>query len=290
MKGLEIADAFWTLIFFIVIMVLVILGVFIWLQIHLPLFSTADPISYSIEFVHVANKPYLLTEVLAHTRLGDRQVLEQAIESIASSLENAQATDLPSDLEYYVKNYNLKEYYISISRPIASGQETLLSVESIETKCGNNVGTNEKLEGWCVFSECGVGRIEINQPKVGCISAYQKCCKDVTIEEYAANKRPNDYPAYSCGPQGEGVCSEGVRPAWASVYELFWGTYYAYECEQNRIDLGNPPECRDVNNGNTRACCVPKTEEKEVDTGLATRVVVPLLYKDFFGTLEVTAR
>jgi len=89
MKGMNVSDTFWTLILAVFISVMIILGIFIWLQIHLPFFSTADPVSYSIEFVHVVNKPFMVTEVLAHVRFDDRSVLEQSIETAVTSPENA---------------------------------------------------------------------------------------------------------------------------------------------------------------------------------------------------------
>lgn len=276
MKGLNISDTFWTLIFAVFLSVMIILGVFIWLQITVPFFSTAEPISYSIEFVHVVNQPFLLAEVLGHTKFDDRQFLEESIETMATSLNGAQAANLPGDLTQYMKNYNLKEYKISISRD----SNELMSVESIRSKCGDDANNPE---GWCVFGSCGVGRAEINPSALKC-NAWQKCCKE-------DRTTGNGYNVVSCGPRGEGVCSAGSRPFYAGAYQRFWGVQYKYDCEQNRIDLGNPPECANanVNNGNTRACCAPQTEENQVHAGLAVKAVVPLLYKNSKGTLEVTA-
>ena len=286
MKGMNISDTFWTLILTVFVAVMIILATFIWLQITLPFFSTADPVSYSIEFVHVVNKPFMIAEVLGHVKFDDRTVFEQSIETSVTSLQNAQTTGLPSYLSSYLDKYELREYEIAI----ANGNNVIMSVESTESKCGDN------LEGWCSDS-CGVGRVKISSGSYRCPILYvpeggapieKDCCKD-DIPAYQSLPNPKD--VRSCGPSGQGVCSEGKRPFYARVYELIWGTSWKYECEESRVDLGNPPECGPpLNGGNTRACCAPMTADNQVDAGIAVRAIVPLLYKQSVATLEVTAR
>ncbi|MBS3051451.1 MAG: hypothetical protein J4400_04865 [Candidatus Aenigmarchaeota archaeon] len=284
MKGMNVSDTFWTLILAVFISVMIILGIFIWLQIHLPFFSTADPVSYSIEFVHVVNKPFMVTEVLAHVRFDDRSVLEQSIETAVTSPENASTTSLPRYLSDYLNAYDLREYQVSIK----NGNNALMSFGSTKAKCGDNL---DNPEGWCVSrfsfpsgvtSSCGTGRAQINPTQLTC-DVTQRCCK----EDRTAS---TGNTIVSCGPSGQGVCSEGERPFYSWAYEKIWGTTWKYTCEENRVDLGNPPECKAANGGNTRACCAPQTAENEVDAGLAVKSVVPLQYKQTTATLEVTAR
>lgn len=283
MKGFS--DIFWTLVLLIVVVIFILMGTLISLQIRLPFFSTADPVAYSIEFANIVNKPFMISHVLTHVSFGDRALLEESIEVVATSLPRAQATSLPVDLGNFLEKYDLKGYYISVKRE----KLNLLKIEKTESKCGNN------LEGWCVPGYCGVGRVQIDSGNYRCpiysfsdaISMEEQCCKE-DIPAY--EQLPNHRTVQPCGPQQKGVCSEGTRPAWARAYEILKGTYYEYSCEENRIDFGNLPECRNpLNGGETRACCAPKTEEISIQKGIATKAIIPLLYKNLaFGTLEVT--
>src|SRR3989338_269336 len=296
MKGMNISDTFWTLILTVFVAVMIILATFIWPQITLPFFSTADPVSYSIEFVHVVNKPFMIAEVLGHVKFDDRTVFEQSIEASVTSMENADAGSLPRYLSDYLDSYGLREYKVSI----ANGNNILMSAESTKHKCGDE----DEPKGWCVLvdpivGDCGTGRVEINPARLKCpwalvpvsgafVPVKETCCKE-DIPAY--EQLPVHNNVKSCGAGGQGVCSKGERPFYAHAYELMWGTSWKYKCEQNRVDLGNPPECGPpLNEGNTRACCAPMTTDNQVDAGIAVRAIVPLLYKRSVATLEVTAR
>lgn len=264
-----------TLIFLIIIMVMIIMAVFIFLRMKIPVLNgqldTGQLISYSIDFVSIANKPFLLSEVLSHAKLGDRQLLETSIEAAAAgSLHDASADSLEPDLYNFVKPYNLKNYYISIN----SGGE-IAKIQSTEFKCGDN------FEGWCVLDGCDVGRVEINGMNK-CVSQWQKCCKEDPME-YA--RTVNKFPVVTC-ENGKGICSEGTK----SVLVDFNKPH----CTQNRVDLGVQPECDgviDANGNKATVCCAPKTEENEISNNVAAKAIVPLLYKNLvYGTLEVTVR
>src|SRR3989338_9098681 len=111
MKG--ISDITWAIITLIVVVVFILMGVLISMQISLPFFSTADPISYSIEFEHAASQPFILSEVLSHVSIGDRPLLEQSIETVASG-EVSQG--LPEGLASFIDKYKLKDYSVSIRK------------------------------------------------------------------------------------------------------------------------------------------------------------------------------
>lgn len=264
----------------IVVVVLILLGALLALQIRSPFFFTSDPISYSIEFAQIVNKPFLLAEVTTSTSFGDRRFLEQSIEAAVTSLGNSQSTDLPNDLRDFIDKYNLEDYSVVIKQNTEK-----MRVESTALKCGGN---ERNPEGWCVYGNCGTGRIEINPSALTC-NALQKCCKE---DAAAYEQIPGHNRIERCGPLQTGVCSEGLRPKWARTYEILKGTHYEYSCEQNRRDLGNLPECRSptVNNGNTQACCAPLDAQEEISKGLSNTVTIPLLFKNQIGRLEITAR
>lgn len=279
MKGENLADPFWTGLLLMVLVALALVGLLIYLKINFP-FSSADPISYSIDFVHIANQPFMLAEVLAHVKF-ERSVLEQSIEIVATSPENAQALELPEYLTSFTNTYGFRDYRISVIR----NNEELISAKSTLSKCGNN----NPLEGWCVsnpFTGCDVGRVKLNNPSVDC-GLLEKCCVE---DRNGYSSLPDARTIVTCGPRGDGVCSRGSRTGWAYVYDKL-GISYKFACGKARVDLGNPPECRAPNGGETPACCAPLTDEVETIPGFLNKVSIPLLYKNLVhGTLEVTAR
>lgn len=264
-----------TLIFLIALMVMAIMLVFIYINVHLNPFSSSGQIGYSIDFVKIANTPFMLAEVMAHAKPGDRQLLEQAIEiAAAGSPEAAGATKLPAELDSFLGTFGLREYHVSIQ---SDGRE-LARIESIESRCGDN------LEGWCVFGECDAGRVEISSDR--CASQWQKCCKEDKDEYINTVGRAKNINIVSCS-DSRGVCSEGVRPSWL----MSWFADTKPSCAQHRIYLGEPAECKPANSGQTPVCCAPKTEETLVEAGALSKAVVPLLYKGLvYGTLEVSAK
>jgi len=257
MKGLSMPeDIGMTLILLVVVIMMVVMVFFIYIEVFLKMGSSQS--AYSIAFVSIANKPYLITEVLAHTKLGDRQVFEQAIEiATTGSAQNAGAADLPENLTDFMKVYGTREYYISIK----SNDMEVMNADSNEYKCGADN------EGWC-SNKCDVGRVEINDN--GNCWFWQSCCKE---DKVAYASTVNNYPVVTCGG-GRGVCSEGVKPL-----------FQRRTCAQNRLDIGTQ-ECT----GATPICCAPKTEENQIAVGNAVKVSVPLLYKLNYGILEVSVK
>src|SRR3989338_1510451 len=274
MKGLSMPeDIGMTLILLVVVMVMIVLGVFIYLRFTL---GVGEQIQYSIDFVSIQNKPFMVTEVLSHVQFGDRQLLEQAIETSAvSSVQKANTVGLPGDLNSFMKSYDLTQYYISVKRDT----NEVMSMDSSESKCGENN------EGWCVWplvygESCDVGRIEIDDK--GLCNPLQLCCKhDLT----AYVQLPDHSNIVPCGSGG--VCSWGQRyVTWWNPLSLFNKRY----CRQGQIYLGQPPECDGANGGATEVCCAPQTEETLLSACMAMKAVVPLLYKDRYGTMEVTVK
>lgn len=283
-KGLAMPEEVgMTLVLLVVAMVMIVILIFTYIQVRLPVLSSGNPVGYSIDFVSIANRPFMLAEVLSRIHVGDRTLLEQATESaVTGSLEGAAATELPGQVTSLMKSYDMRNYRITIIRD----GNTILDVDNTELKCGENK------EGWCVFGDCDVGRVEIAQGTNACASAWAKCCKEDVNAYVAAGakcKNGEQCNVIKCANE-KGVCSEGVRPLDPGIYPL---RLYATKphCSQNRIDLGLAAECAGTNNGKTRVCCAPKTEANEVEAQVLTKATVPLLYKiQLYGTLEVTGR
>lgn len=284
-KGLAMPEEVgMTLVLIVVAMIMIVLVVFTYIQVRLPVLSSGKPVAYSIDFVSIANMPFMLAEVLTQIKLGDRQLLEQSIESsVAGGLEEASATGLPANISYLMNTFGLRNYRISIIRD----NREIITVDNTENKCGDNK------EGWCVFGDCDVGRVAIAPGKNICPlgdlenkgqAAWTKCCKE---DRQAYATTVNKYRVIGCANE-KGVCSAGVRPLEPDLASLQLFAPRPY-CTQNRIDLGLATECVGVNDGKTRVCCAPKTEANEIELQTLTRAAVPLLYKvQVYGTLEVT--
>ena len=275
-------DIGWTLIVLVVFEILAIITIVVYWQMSVP-GSDAESISYSVEFVQVYNKPYMLAEVLAHTQLTDRQFLEQAIEiSAAGSVEGASATSLPVGVkdfvQSYINSYTVRNYEISISRD----NNEIITIDNKILKCGANS------EGFCrsniIFgSTCDVGYVEINDN--GACGFTEACCKyDPTTYADTVGMQKN-IAVVSCGPNQVGVCSQGRTPGSRSIPKRGGNI-----CDYGEI-LVKDPVCNTANNGDTLLCCATDTVEPSVVAGLSTRSVVPLLYKNLVvGTLEVTIK
>lgn len=274
MKGLSMPeDLGMTIVFLLLLAGMTIMVFLVYIQIKFPFFTSENPISYSIDFVSIANKPYTLTEVLSQARFGDRSFLEQAIESTAAgSLDDAQATDLPGQVSDFVKTYGLS-YSISIK----DGEE-IMKAESGEFKCGENGA------GWCTYKKstenCDVGRVEIDSK--GACDLSQVCCKN-DIQAYAARGRHSVTRCMSIG-----VCSEGRKITnWYGTFPFLYRTSIGPFCDAGQVYLGTPSACT----GDTKVCCAPADEETLTQMGLTNKVTVPLLYKpNIAGKLEVTAK
>lgn len=273
MKGSSLVeDIGWTLIVLVVFEILAVIALFLYVQIQIktPFFSSTDPIAYSIDFLEIYNKPYMLTEVLANVKIKDRQMLEQAIEvSVANSLNGASAPNLPDDLAVFLNKYQFDDYQVLINRE----NREVSDIENAGRRCGDN------LEGWCVLPSagvgCDVGRVQIIQGDNICAPS-RICCKE-DIPAYKALNTGLD--VVLCG-SNRGVCSGTViNPSGDQG-----GPIYLCEDKREKIETNS---CLGTNGGKTPVCCAPFLEKTPTQT---TKGRVPLLYKQTFGTLEVTAK
>ena len=298
MKGFSMPeDIGMTVVFLVVIVVMMLIAFLLFLKVKIPTFSEegfarGQLITYQIDFLSIANKPFMLADVMTSMQSGDRTILEKSIESAAvGSLDKAAANDprdaLPDSIEGFMKNYNNRYYSVVLK----SGKDEITTVESDTHRCG------EQKKGWCVRrrlvgDNCDVGRVEIDSQ--GFCSLTEVCCK-ADKDLYLSQPNPKQY--ITCG---KGVCSSGRKlTVWIGTLiptPASAGTF----CDTGQIYLGKPTECAGTNapttfvsniiSSPTEVCCAPATEENLVSSAGATRVVIPLLFKDKIGALEVTAK
>jgi len=224
-------------------------------------FKGKDPMSYSLDFVDLSNKPYLLSGSLLHLKIDDRQFIEHAIEaSVVGSFESSGYDALHDKLKEFLDKYGLEYYSVEIK-----GDNAVLSLNNLFPACG------EKKEGVCVnlwhktISECGTLREEVQPNDCG---GDLTCCKYVVEADYDPSDHHGLHVFY-CGNYGRGVCD--------------------FECDETQIELEEGKEdCKGTNNDNSPYCCAPKTSENVIITGYATSAEIPLFYRDKFSSMVVT--
>ncbi len=281
MKGQEMPESIgMTLIFLLILVGLVMISFLVYIKLNFNIIS-GEPAVYSVNFVSIASKPFQLAEVLTHMKVVDRQILEHAIETVATgSTESSNSKVLPAGLRLILQLYGFTYYRIGVEVKDA----TLTEVDNIETRCG------EDNKGWCIDSSigCDVGYVSLDptDPKGKCAAPGPRpsdtssifCCV-YKPQEYEQNGNARGkYDVIVCG-NGRGVCSEGEKTSF----------HKATECGKGQVNLGKTDECKNPNSGKTPFCCAERTDELDVETGVTTQAVVPLLYKNTIGTLEVEA-
>ncbi len=242
-------------------------------------FKGKDPMSYSLGFVDLSNKPYLLSGSLLHLKIDDRQFIEHAIEaSVVGSLANSRSVGVKQLLKDFMNKYILDYYNVKVSY----NNNEIFSIDSLLDKCGP-AGNKE---GYCIRAgtsvpHCEVGWIQIPKEETDCSESYTEylpeggaitgtnyaCCK-YDIETY---KQTGIYEIRQCGNYGIGVCSEHCSEASIQLNE---GNA---ECNDN-----------DLNEGLTKICCAQKSLDVATQTGYATSAEIPLFYRDKFSSLVVT--
>lgn len=221
-------------------------------------FKGKDPMSYSLDFVDLSNKPYMLSGGLLHLKIDDRQFIEHAIEaSVVGSFESSGYEALHDKLNEFLDKYDLEYYGVEIK-----GDNTVLNLNNGPLRCGP-----AEANGYC-SSFCDVGQVEIPGGNSDCGSGY--CC-DFNPDKYI--EEGGQYEIYICGSYDNGICSMGPVCGSAMI----------------ELEEGNE-ECNtfDVNHGQTLICCAPKTSENVIITGYATSAEIPLFYRDKFSSMVVT--
>lgn len=301
MKGQLPEEMGWTLIFLLVFVFLIVTFIIFGLIVRAP-FTGMQPLSYSIEFVNMANRPYILAEILSHYMFDDRQFLEHALESIiVNSKEKANSLGIENGLKQFLKSYELKFYSISVKN---KDENELISASNKLKRCGENgVGVcTERYISVCKIKfitlpppfgtiirstcevqakGCGNGRIKIDDPNKDCALAEICCMEHKDNEGHYLDENNNILP--NCGPPGQkiGVCDDTKLRKEISI-NIVSKKYALDDCRDGRKRIEEEDdECKDP-----LICCTPLSDVSEVN--LMTEANIPLLYKDqIFGYIEV---
>jgi len=248
------------------------------------------PISESIEFIHMSNRPNIVAETLSSYLIDDRQVLEHAIESAhAGSLANA-SSDIEKGVEYYMNYYDYVSYYINIRN--TDGNE-IMSASNKLTTCGENN------DGFCsspvlkylnsdpLGAICGKGRIKIDDVDNACknLITGKYCCKD-NKDSTGHYLDQNNNPLPSCGDDTryDGVCDypDKGRVFVHTINFPFFMIVTIDLCREGRLTLND----RDNVCSSGMLCCASVSSGSEKFYDVKTEV--PLLYKGGkLGWLEV---
>src|SRR3989344_7830278 len=97
MKGLA-EELHWTVIVFAVAIVafMVLFVFFVVIKIANIFVDKGSPLSYTLRFADVINRPYYIGHVMANFRVEDRNALEHSIEaSVTGNLSNSHSENLP---------------------------------------------------------------------------------------------------------------------------------------------------------------------------------------------------
>jgi len=248
-----------TLVFTLLVVAIVLIGGF-----TVIIKGVNGGVSYSVEFVKLANKPFALSEVLSRVQMGernDRPLLEQAVESAATSLEGARATGMIGDVRALMKTYDVNNYAISI--------QGVMRIDSAGERCGVQAA------GWCTQS-CDVGYVEINA--TGACTIRQVCCK-LDVTEYGKTNKKGT--VVECG--GNGICSVGIMKTLVADAETLITYDIGPYCTDGQAEI-QTNACKDTNAGKTPICCAPKAE-KLMNT--FSKASVPLIFKGKLNYMDI---
>ncbi|MDI6721364.1 MAG: hypothetical protein QMD85_03170 [Candidatus Aenigmarchaeota archaeon] len=296
-------DIGWTIFIMIIVFFVAIITVLLYGRARL--MGSGDTFVYSLQFVNLALKPYLVGESLSFLQAGDRQFFEYSLESmVAGAAERASPSkELTDALGNFIEAYRFKSYSIEVR----NDSLTVLNLDNIVRRCGEDkegsmsggVPSPDDLpDGFCVsgfrgdFATCGIGREKIDDR--GSCRFYQTCCKEIDKSEYDTKKitdngvKTGEIEFVSCGKPGSpdkpGICSKDI---WHS--EIFG------RCAEGREYYPDGDEdCESSNEktdeemaltlstvrSETPFCCVPKDVESLEQGGFVTRAMIPLFFNE----------
>lgn len=252
MKGVSVPDLIWTALEYIIIL-FILLAIFL-MSMLARVDPFNDPLGFNVQFTKLSSDPFNVEESLSHYFIDDRYLFEHALEgAVTGSLENSISSVILRPLKDFMDMYERRFYQIEVS----DGEETVLFVNSIGNRCGQN------FEGICVTTNingiCGAGRQTISDPHdvcdsttVGNVLARPKelCCVDIP-----------DPNVPRCGPAGKkvGFCDKPVKN----------------QCPEGRSEiLSESGDC-----GSDTMCCADVFGELAEIVGASFSADAPLLYK-----------
>ena len=270
MKGFA-EEITWTAIVLIAAVISVIILFSLLVYYRLPIVG-GKSLSYSVVFVDLVNRPYLVASAVGNAKFYDRILFEHALQAaVVESLENSNSQAVPQLVEEYMEFYDLKFYSISVKK---EGSK-IFEITNKPKTCGVDLFCVPKIYR-TEAGTCNVGRVETDGK---CDSGYV-CCKE-DKSEYENN--PEKFKVVFCGEKGVGVCS-----AKAEDVNQFNAKYIKkFPCGSGQVEVKDATKnCEKVNNGKTPICCEP-FDVGIISVGRAYNAEIPLLYKDELAMLEV---
>lgn len=239
--------------------IIVVVGI-IYSSISLYIINKFDMFSYSFDFIMLSNVPFYLSNQIMHAKIGDRQLIEQGLETIVTGYESK---TFQAGIKNFLEKYELNYY----NAYFTANDKEYLNVGKEGIFCGaNDDGICTEKQG---EENCGVGRIEINDN--GKCFSTEACCRQNIIEYEKIGK----YGIFNCGSDDVGICTEGVSLS-----------YIVNLCPPSMTSIDDEGKCKDANEGKTPVCCADMTD----DTKYAQTAETPLFFKKYFGYMVVTAK
>jgi len=286
-KGQFPEDIGWTLIVLVAVVFIGIVFIMYALVItRLPIVGSG-PMSTSLEFVHLSNRPYVVTEAMMHRMIDDRQMLEHAIEmAFVKSLEGSSSIGIEDDIKYVMDHFDLKYYQIIIKD--GEGNE-IIDISKKITACEDAAGNSGVCTSRFYNPEnniCGMGADRIDDYYSVCPQG-ELCCLDYEYRtdgytRYQSRINPSKILA-PCGPDQNkkfGICDYG-RGGIKIFKKLITSCRPGRE-QVEQEDVGGIGECKARTGfGSSRVdlvCCVPTSFGSD-PIGFGTKSTVPLLYK-----------
>ena len=285
MKGF-VDEIGWTAFFLVAVVFIALIGIIGVVMFNTKAFFSSTPTN-AIDFLSANNGPYIISSLLTHNMMGDRQFLEISAEIIASgNLKNAASRDVLAYLNKFISEFkNMKFVSVSIEKQDGDEFEEIVYTDNVPKKCGDS------LEGFCVdayvtrqfhygdvvstqYVGCTDGRIQIDDSQYTnsdnrCRNSGELCC----IENIDEN----------------GIWQSGVPCGGAGTVQDNGICDYAGYCTAGRAQIEDKGDDCGTYITTKGTCCISLTGDILVKKGYAYRAETPLFYKnEEFGKIVVT--
>lgn len=255
----------------------------------------------SSDFLAASTRAIMIANVFTNLKAEDRNVIEHAVGIGATgSAANASSQNFALYLDTFLSFYKAEQddnFYVAVRK----NSDDVFTYSRLDVKCGDN------LEGYCALPEtkvdsftaakvgqlpgtyyigCGVGRKAIDsslytKDERKCPVTSQLCC----VEDRDVNGVWNDPDLRTCG-----LPLNGVKPGVCDK-NLIVGMP-GKKCNTGRILIEDNGDCAPLNayTPDAYVCCAPLTNlEAATDLGFISSIEIPILYKNEFSVLEVSA-
>ncbi len=228
----DVKDIFWTI--FIAIAGMLAIFTIIALSIIARFPGSDSSLSYTVQFVHSQQSPYIVSSGLPNYQT-DKYLLEKYIEAYVTG--DAEQT-LARETSEFVAGYG-KDFLVTLRKD----SDIVVQSSSFSNSCG------PFNEGYCALAPARystldtIGTVVIDDTNGVCLPD-EECYKEsaigddgeITRSSGGRITRPEEPQLAQCGPEVEGVCSASCIPG------------------RKEYKTG---VCEKANNGETPICCLP---------------------------------